>query len=90
MLIACYSEPQAEAITEIIDCAIGMNSPIRADAAMVFAASFYRALGFDESVASALEIAKAQVGLEGMPGVAAPRLMARAGVDPATIFPCRA
>jgi CHAT domain-containing protein len=54
VLNACYSKPQAEAITQIIDCAIGMNKSIGDKAAIVFAASFYRAIGFGRSVQQAL------------------------------------
>ena len=46
ILNACYAEIQARAITEVIDCAIGMGTAISDDAAITFIASFYRALGF--------------------------------------------
>ena len=46
ILNACYSKKQAEAITQVIDCAIGMNDAIGDEAAITFAASFYRAIGF--------------------------------------------
>src|SRR5262245_29358907 len=46
LLNACYSRSQAEAIRGVIDCAIGMNQAIGDRAAITFAASFYRAIGF--------------------------------------------
>ena len=91
LLIACFSEPQARAIAEVVDCAVGMNSAVEVNAAMIFAASFYRALGFGRSVKEAVDLGSAALRLEGIaPEEARPRLVARAGVDPATVFPCGA
>jgi CHAT domain len=64
MLNACFSEPQAEAITQEIDCAIGMHSSIGDYAAMVFSAAFYRALGFGCSVKDAFDQGKVALQLE--------------------------
>ena len=50
VLNACTSRPQAEALAETVECTVGMNRPIGDSAAIVFAASFYRALGFGRSV----------------------------------------
>jgi hypothetical protein len=41
VLNACFSKIQAEAITESIECVIGMSSTIQDKAAISFAASFY-------------------------------------------------
>jgi hypothetical protein len=62
----CFSRPQAEAITEEIDCAIGMTNAISDDAAITFAASFYRAIGFGRSVKHAFDQGKTALLLEGM------------------------
>jgi len=86
ILNACYSRSQAEAITEVIDCAIGMNTAIGDQAAIIFAASFYRAIGFGRSVQEAFEQAKTALLLEGIPEENTPELLVRAGVDPAQIF----
>ena len=43
---ACFARGQAEAVAEVIDCAIGMNDEISDDAAIAFSGSFYRTLGF--------------------------------------------
>ena len=59
LLNACSTRPQAEAVAETIDCTIGMREPIGDEAAIVFAASFYRALGFGRSVRKAFEVGKA-------------------------------
>ena len=86
VLNACYSRPQAEAITEVIDCAIGMKKSISDDAARTFAASFYRAIGFGRSVKEAFEQGKAALMLEGIPEAQTPDLPVRAGVDPAEVI----
>ena len=81
LLNACSTRPQAEAIAETIDCTIGMRKPIGDEAAIVFAASFYRALGFGRSVKEAFELGKAALLLESIPEDKTPELLTRAGVD---------
>jgi hypothetical protein len=44
-----------KAITQEIDCAVGMSRSIGDDAAIAFAASFYRAIGFGRSVQAAFD-----------------------------------
>jgi hypothetical protein len=86
VLNACYSRPQAEAITEVIDCAIGMKRGIGDNAAVRFAASFYRAIGFGRSVYDAFQQGRTALMLEGIPEQDTPELLARSAVDPKTIF----
>jgi hypothetical protein len=81
-LNACYSELQAEAIVAEIDCAIGMRSAVGDPAAIVFAASLYRALAFGKSVGEAYAQGRAALLLDGMPENIVPILLARDGVDP--------
>src|SRR3954447_17829712 len=83
VLNACYSRPQAEALAEAIDCTIGMNRPIGDEAAIVFAASFYQAVGFGRSVEEAFELGKAALLLEGIPEDQTPELLTHQGVDAA-------
>ncbi len=85
LLNACYSRIQAEAITEIIDCAIGMKIEVGDQAAITFAASFYRAVGFGRSVKEAFEQGLTALELEGIPEENTPELLLREGVDPARI-----
>src|SRR3954451_6446443 len=59
VLNACYSRAQAETLTESVDCTVGMNRPIGDAAAIVFAASFYRAIGFGRSAKEAFELGRA-------------------------------
>ncbi|HYR07704.1 MAG TPA: CHAT domain-containing protein, partial [Longimicrobium sp.] len=85
LLNACYSQAQAEGITTVIDCAIGMDRAVSDDASIIFAASFYRALGFGNSIRNAFDQATAALQLEGIPEHATPQLLFREGVDPGTI-----
>jgi hypothetical protein len=86
VLNACSSRPQAEAIARTIDCTIGMRESISDDAAIVFAASFYRALGFGRSVKEAFELGKAALLLEGIPEEKTPELLTRSGVDASSLI----
>jgi hypothetical protein len=65
VLNACFSRPQAEAITGEIDCAIGMMREIGDDAAITFAASFYRSIGFGRSIKRAFDTGIAALLLDG-------------------------
>jgi hypothetical protein len=86
VLNACFSRPQAEAIAEVIDCAIGMRKAISDEAAIVFAATFYRALGFGRSIKEAFDQGRTALMLYGLPEEETPELLVRTGVDPANIF----
>ena len=55
VLNACNTRPQAEALTEVVDCVVSMNRTITDRAAIKFAASFYGALAFGRSVRKAFE-----------------------------------
>lgn len=85
VLNACYSRIQAEAIVEVIDCAIGMNNVIGDQTAIIFAAAFYRAIGFGRSVQEAFDQAKTALLLEGIPEENTPELLFRSGIDPSKI-----
>ncbi len=71
---ACYSRPQAEAVVQHVDAAIGMNTGIGDEAARVFSAAFYSAIGFGLSVNTAFEQAKAALMLEDIPEEETPEL----------------
>ena len=86
VLNACFSRPQAEAITEVIDCAIGMKRAIGDEAAITFAASFYRAIGFGRTIQQAFDQGKSALMLQGIPEQDTPELLVRPGVDPNAIF----
>jgi hypothetical protein len=86
VLNACYSRTQAEAIVEVIDCAVGMKRAIGDQAAIVFAASFYRALGFGRSVKAAFGQGCTALLLEGIPEENTPELLVKKGVDASQVF----
>jgi tetratricopeptide (TPR) repeat protein len=86
VLNACYSRAQAEAVVEVIDCAIGMKKAIGDQAAIVFAASFYRALGFGRSVKDAFDQGRTALLLEGIPEENTPDLLVKAGGDASRVF----
>ena len=76
VLNACYSEQQAQAIAQSIDCVIGMSKAIGDDAAIGFAAAFYQALGFGRDVKTAFELGCVQIDLEGLDEQDTPKLLA--------------
>jgi CHAT domain-containing protein len=90
VLNACHTKPQAEAIAEVIDCAIGMNTAIGDKAAIVFAAAFYQALGFGRDVQTAFKLGRNALELEGIPEEQTPELHYREkAVDPSKSFSSR-
>jgi hypothetical protein len=84
VLNACYSEPQAQAIAEHIDCVVGMSTAITDKAAIHFAAAFYQALGYGRDVKTAFALGRAQIDLENIPEAQTPQLLATR-VDPAQV-----
>lgn len=86
ILNACYSKEQATAITEVINCAIGMNAAINDPAAIIFAASFYRAVGFGRSAQEAFNQGIVALALEGFEDESTPELLLKDGVDPSQVF----
>lgn len=87
LLNACYSRTQAEAIVEHVPCAIGLPNAIEDSAAIIFAASFYRGVGFGRSVQEAFDQGVAALQLEGVDQGNTPELLVRSGADPTKIFP---
>lgn len=82
---ACYTQALAEGISEVIDCTIGMSRVVSDHAAIEFAASFYRALGFGRSVREAFDQGTSALLMEGIPEEGTPRLSVRQGVDPGQV-----
>ncbi|MEO1387650.1 MAG: AAA-like domain-containing protein [Cyanobacteria bacterium J06634_6] len=77
LLNACYSEVQAAAIHQHIDCVIGMNQAIGDRAAIEFAVGFYDGLGAGRSYGDAFEFGVSAIDLEGIPETATPQLKQR-------------
>lgn len=82
VLNACYSRNLADAITQHIDCVVGMKRAVKDPTAIRFAASFYRALAFGRSVQNAFDQGITSLYLEGNPETDIPDLVTRAGVNP--------
>ena len=74
---ACFSAIQAKHIVEHVDAAIGMNTSIGDEAALVFASQFYSSIGFGKNLKSAFNQAKAALMLEGIPEETTPELFVR-------------
>jgi len=81
VLNACSSEGQASAIAAHIPFVIGMSGAIGAEAALSFAVAFYQALGYGRTIWQALELAKCQIQLDGLPGHGVPTLISKEGAD---------
>jgi formylglycine-generating enzyme required for sulfatase activity len=64
---ACFSETQAEAISQYIDYAIGMSQPIGDEAAIEFAIGFYTALGAGKPYEFAYKMGRNAIHLAGLP-----------------------
>lgn len=81
LLNACYSEVQAEAIHQFVDCVIGMNQPIGDKAAIQFAEGFYDALGAGSSYEEAYKIGCSAIHLDGSPEYSTPMIKSRKRVN---------
>jgi hypothetical protein len=78
---ACYSEAQAEAIHQHIDCVVGMNKAIGDRASIEFAVGFYDALGAGKSYEVAYEFGCSAIDLEGISESATPVRLIRKPTD---------
>jgi CHAT domain len=78
---ACFTKPQACALTEVIDYSIGMSEMIGDRAGVMFAGAFYRALGFGKPIQEAFESAKAELRLTKTPRARGIELFVRNGVN---------
>lgn len=86
VLNACFSEIQGRAIMQEIDCVVAMRFPIGDAAAVTFAGSFYRALGFGRSLQEAFDQGLAAVGMYALSETETPQLLSRPGIEPAEIY----
>jgi hypothetical protein len=81
LLNACFAQTQAQVVVEHIDCAIGSKNELVDKAAIVFAASFYRALGFGRSIQEAYDQGVTALLLEDVAEQEFPVLLTRSGID---------
>ncbi|MEM8503230.1 MAG: CHAT domain-containing protein [Cyanobacteria bacterium P01_D01_bin.1] len=75
---ACYSEEQAAAIHQHIDCVVGMNAAVGDHTAIKFAVGFYDALGAGRSYEDAFEMGLISIDVGGLQGSDIPQLKIRA------------
>lgn len=81
VLNACYSDLQAQALVQHVDCVIGITGEIVDSAALAFAAGFYTGVAQGEPVQTAFDLGCAQVAMMGGPDPDQAKLLGRAGVD---------
>lgn len=78
---ACFSHAQAERVTQHVKAAVGMRDSVGDDAARVFAAQFYSAIGFGRSITEAFSQAKVALKLENIQEDQIPVLFVAEGVE---------
>lgn len=85
VLNACFSDDQAKAIAQHIDCVVGMADAISDEAARTFAIAFYRALAYGRSVQAAFDLGCSQLELRRLSEAQQPKLIALL-CDPALVI----
>lgn len=85
VLNACFSESQARAIAQHVECVVGMNRAIADHAAIEFAIGFYDAIAAGEEYDVAFRFGCNAIELAGLPGHLTPVLIRKEGsvVQPA-------
>lgn len=78
---ACFSGVQAENIVQHVDAAIGMDSSISDEAAILFASQLYSSIGFGRSVDTSFKQAIASLLLEGIKESDTPKLFYKEDID---------
>lgn len=87
VLNACYSDAMADALLSAVPCVVGIQGPIDDNAARVFSAGFYRALGHGHPVSAAVEQATAALMVDYRSEAYRPVCRVRNGIDPARWTP---
>ncbi len=77
LLNACYSEAQATAIHQYIDCVVGMNQAIGDKAAIKFSAGFYIALADGRNYEDCFQMGCTSIDLQGIPESLTPAIKIR-------------
>ncbi|KYC42706.1 hypothetical protein WA1_15305 [Scytonema hofmannii PCC 7110] len=75
LLNACYSEEQAKAIHQHVECVIGMERAITDDAAIKFSTAFYDALGAGRNYDDAFKIGCNNIKMYGIPESLTPKII---------------
>lgn len=77
LLNACYSEEQATAIYQHIDCVVGMNRAIGDQAAIKFSIGFYTALAAGRNYQDCFQMGCTSIDLQGIPEFLTPEIKFR-------------
>ncbi len=77
LLNACYSEEQATAIHQHIDCVVGMNQAIGDAAAIKFSVGFYTGLMAGRNYQDCFEMGCTSIDLQGIPEYLTPKIKNR-------------
>ena len=77
LLNACYSESQATAIHQYIDCVVGMNQAIGDRAAIKFSVGFYTALAALRNYEDCFQMGCTSIDLQGIPESLTPAIKIR-------------
>lgn len=85
VLNACKSAAQLAGLVAHVPLAIGMADSVGDRDAIAFAARFYAAVAEGQPVQAALDLARAQLEIDGLPDHDLPVLAVRAGVDPSSV-----
>jgi hypothetical protein len=89
VLSACYSDPQARGIAEVIDCVVGLKRAVSDDAARQFACGFYTGLGYGRSVKTAFDLGCNLIAHLGIDQEESPQLISER-LDPTSVILARA
>jgi CHAT domain len=73
VLNACYSENLAKAISESVDCVVGVSDAIKDTDAIAFAVTFYEALSAGKDIETAFENGRVAIDFESNVGLAIDR-----------------
>jgi hypothetical protein len=76
VLNACYSDEQAAAIADVVDCVVGMSDQITDEASRQFSTAFYGGLGHGRTVQTAFELGCNRIELFNLPEAQKPVLVA--------------
>lgn len=77
VLNACYSQEQAEALTQVVPQVIGMEHAIGDDSALRFAGGFYRGLAFGKDYATAFRLGCVEIDITALPDALVPHFTTR-------------
>lgn len=86
VLNACFSSEQAQAISQYIDCVVGMSSDIGDKAAITFSSAFYLAIASGRSLKNAFDQGINEIMLWETREEHIPKLLVRNNADPSKIF----